>query len=241
MAETSNRNRSRRVHEDSSSDISTLQNSVDKKALLKLLGFVTLAVSSVASVGTSIFSVKKTADISDDMSSQKQALPDAKQLDQMIAAQQKTITNENALWNAFVLDSGAMDFGPPVEGFQFSAGKSHSDHQWGDYNQFCKLLNGTLASPFNKEQFIAMSVAASKKGHCFIGASRQNNGADWKSPDNIVVSLTNYWAPKEPSGNFTYLCAYLFNDGKNSFLYSSSCDGTHPKGINCFLCSKRTN
>ena len=48
-------------------------------------------------------SVKKTADISDDMSSQKQALPDAKQLDQMIAAQQKTITNENARKTTFMI------------------------------------------------------------------------------------------------------------------------------------------
>ena len=85
----------------------------------------------------------------------------------------------------------------------------------------------------------AMSTVASKRGHCYVGLKRNNNN-EWLSPDNKPVSVPpNYWdkSKNEPKTAPDFLCAYLYNSGKSSFLSSASCGGDNP-AIKCFICYK---
>ena len=131
-----------------------------------------------------------------------------------------------------------LEFNAKSGPLQFSAGRLVGTRSWSDYNDMCKIVNATLAAPVDANDFKAISTIASKKGHCFVGASRQDNGVDWKSPDGRQLSLKSFWAKDEPKDLNDFLCAYVFNDASNgAFLYAASCGGFNPV-IKCYVCSR---
>merc|ERR1712226_23977 len=218
-------------------DESSIISQVDKRSFLTFVGLLATAGTTVAAT---IYGYNHTAAANDDfLQMAADTSSDISNIDHMIQQQRALIKDEQALWSAFVEDSGVLDFGMAVDGHQFSAGQSPKTHMWSDYLDFCRIANGTLASPMNAEQFAAISTIASKKGKCYLGPSKQSDGVNWKTPDNVAVSLTRYWAKNQPNDlAIDFLCSFIFNDGKDSYLYSGSCGGDNPV-MKCFICAKK--